>query len=298
MRFLCRIDDYRYQYNGKELNEDLGLNWLDYGARWYDPAIGRWGQLDPLAHKYYSLTPYAYVGNMPTIAIDPDGERIIIVNNAHAQQVLQDLGKIYATKRGRAIIDALAASNTTYRIDGSTNSIWGGYFWGTRYNRGTNNLIYSQNFHQVDRGAVTYSYITLAHELYHAYQDENNIEYNADSRVETEAVKFENYIRDVMGGSSIEHRTSHSGIPVTGETAFPSYGERVDPATIKVQSYAFGDIYGTDREEGEGDVKRDNTRAQKNTMIFFRHVLQYMTENGIQYLRLELDQRPSSNERP
>ena len=25
-----------YLYNGKELNVDIGLDWLDYGARWYD----------------------------------------------------------------------------------------------------------------------------------------------------------------------------------------------------------------------------------------------------------------------
>ena len=31
-----------YTYNGKELNEDLGLQWYDYGARWYDGAVGRW----------------------------------------------------------------------------------------------------------------------------------------------------------------------------------------------------------------------------------------------------------------
>lgn len=28
----------QYRYNGKELNEDFGLGWYDYGARWYDPA--------------------------------------------------------------------------------------------------------------------------------------------------------------------------------------------------------------------------------------------------------------------
>ena len=30
----------KYTYNDKELNEDFGLNWHDYGARWYDAALG------------------------------------------------------------------------------------------------------------------------------------------------------------------------------------------------------------------------------------------------------------------
>jgi RHS repeat-associated protein len=60
-------------YNGKELQTDFDLNWLDYGARYYDPAIARWGQVDPMAESYYSTSSYAYVLNNPIGLIDPNG---------------------------------------------------------------------------------------------------------------------------------------------------------------------------------------------------------------------------------
>jgi len=73
-----------YLYNGKELNKEFDLNWSDYGARWYDASIGRWGQIDPLAEKYYQLSSYIYVGNNPIRYIDILGMDIFDKNGVKA----------------------------------------------------------------------------------------------------------------------------------------------------------------------------------------------------------------------
>jgi RHS repeat-associated protein len=65
--------DNGYKFNGKELNEDWGLGWYDYGARWYMPDLGRWGAIDPLSEMYHTASPYAFVQNNPLINREIDG---------------------------------------------------------------------------------------------------------------------------------------------------------------------------------------------------------------------------------
>ena len=62
--------DNKFLYNGKELEAEHGLNWYHYGARYYDPQLGRWHAVDP-ADEFHSQ--FVYVGNTPIIATDKDG---------------------------------------------------------------------------------------------------------------------------------------------------------------------------------------------------------------------------------
>jgi RHS repeat-associated protein len=114
---------HNYKYNGKELQDELGLNMYDYGARNYDPAIGRWFNIDNLSEDYYDYSPYNYVYNDPVKHIDPDGngpEDIIIYgkNNSsltiktnlihisvNAGSLIGDIGGNY-TLKGDEILSA------------------------------------------------------------------------------------------------------------------------------------------------------------------------------------------------
>jgi RHS repeat-associated protein len=67
-----------YKYNGKELQKELSLNWLDYGARFYDPVIGRFHTQDRFAEKYLFLNPYQYCANNPIRFLDINGDSISV----------------------------------------------------------------------------------------------------------------------------------------------------------------------------------------------------------------------------
>ena len=70
----------RYRYNGKEEQATFGTPYSDYGARQYSSTSGRWIAVDPLAEKYYDISPYAFCNNNPVNFVDPDGMREWPVN--------------------------------------------------------------------------------------------------------------------------------------------------------------------------------------------------------------------------
>lgn len=73
------------RYNSKELQasefaDGTGLEWYDYGARMYDPQIGRWHAIDNASKDFYNLTPFGYCANNPIANVDVDGNTHIPIN--------------------------------------------------------------------------------------------------------------------------------------------------------------------------------------------------------------------------
>ncbi len=68
--------DYNYGFNGKPKDDEVhgatGTSY-DFGARLYDPRVGRWLSLDPMAGSFASMSPYIAFNDNPIFFIDSDG---------------------------------------------------------------------------------------------------------------------------------------------------------------------------------------------------------------------------------
>ena len=106
---------YRYGFNGKENdNEVKGEgNQQDYGLRIYDPRLGKFLSIDPIAADYPELTPYQFASNRPIDGIDIDGLEIGLVHflNAH--------------KNGTTRLNTSTSGNRLYVTTTRTNNCHG-----------------------------------------------------------------------------------------------------------------------------------------------------------------------------
>src|SRR5690606_11372473 len=54
----------KIKFNSRELQNELSLNLYDYKKRFYDPSLGRFISVDPLAGQFPWWTPYQFAGLM------------------------------------------------------------------------------------------------------------------------------------------------------------------------------------------------------------------------------------------
>ena len=94
----------RFKYNGKELDRMHGLDWYDYGARWYDG--NRFLVVDPHVEKYSDVSPYVYCGNNPLNSIDFTGmDSYYLTNGTYLFDNLKESDKIYIVNKYKKIKD-------------------------------------------------------------------------------------------------------------------------------------------------------------------------------------------------
>jgi RHS repeat-associated protein len=126
---------YRYGFNGKENDNEVKQDYngnnnigaqQDYGERIYDPRIGRFLSVDPLAKNYPWLTPYQFASNRPIDGVDLDGleyapsmSRVLFgaagITTASAKQIEADVQE----RLPRVMRDALYVMGGTVTIIGS-----------------------------------------------------------------------------------------------------------------------------------------------------------------------------------
>ncbi len=239
---------YNYKFNGKEFQEELGLNVTAMDFRQYDNALGRFHGMDALAEMQYSYTPYHFSGNNSVYFRDPTG-------------LIQGGPLINAVWNNTA-----SGTNRFWQNDGS------GMFYSKRPGSNVNDAVDTEGYFYeniLDPVTVRYGWsadgITMQDHIYSkssfyqalrdARSSQRMDEFQADMEIigaidPTGIVDLGNAIGYALRGQTTNAMISAIGIiPYAGDLAKAfKYGSKVD----NIATTAYREFSGTARAVGEG----------------------------------------------
>ena len=204
---MSNVETNDYLYGGKELQQRFGVNLYDSGAR-FQSNTGAFTSPDPLAEKYYSISPYAYCAGNPVNLVDPEGREIWIIldydkktgivkeavqykdgklytkggdeykgENSFANRILGVLHDLTNSenKESQQVLNKLETSKNKHRfysLKGERKTMPEGDCGKSLANSGEptgSYILYDIDKNEKDGGVELTAETSIVHELYHAY---------------------------------------------------------------------------------------------------------------------------------
>ena len=120
------LNKNKYLFSGKELQDaSIGgtiLGLYDFGARQYDPVIGRWMTQDILSKNYAELSPYSYCANNPINLVDLNGMKIDSLSEEEFESLIRMFQYEQFSTQNR--LNALLANDYSWQSIGMQNNIY------------------------------------------------------------------------------------------------------------------------------------------------------------------------------